>query len=134
MHLVGRIEEAEIANHARVLQQRQGLRGLALLQLVSCRDPERRQVFAQQSRVPFCRLDEIDLPRASAERFDAHGAGSGVQVEPHAAPQIVDGGEHVEERLPQPVAGGAQVEPRQRAQRTATVLSGNDAHGSGGGR
>ena len=53
------------------------------------------------------------------------------QIEPHAAlkRRRIPCSEHVEQRLPQPVRGRADVHPPQRAQRPASIFPRDHAHG-----
>ncbi len=71
-------------------------------------------------------FDEDDFGSAAAEGFDADGTGSGEEIDESRTSYV--GGQHVEERFAQAVAGGAQGEALEAFQDAASVDSGDDAH------
>src|SRR5260370_30568676 len=89
-------------------------------------DPQRFEIAANQGDGWGVIFDEDDFGGAAAEGFDADGAGSGEEIDEAGAGNV--GGQHVEERFAEAVAGGAQGEAFEALEDTASVGSGDDAH------
>src|SRR5712692_4458805 len=89
-------------------------------------DAQRFEIAANQRGSGGVIFDEDDFGSAAAEGFDADGAGSGEKIDESRAEDV--GGQHVEERFAQAVAGGAQGEAFEAFQDAAAVDSRDDAH------
>jgi hypothetical protein len=78
-------------------------------------------------------FDEVNLERSPAQSFNPNRARAGAKIEPDFTFKggRVPGAQHIEEGFPQPVGGGAQVQPAERAQGTAAKFSGDYSHGTG---
>ena len=73
---------------------------------------------------------KVNLGRSPAQSFDPDRARAGAKVEPDLALEDgrIPGGQHIEQGFAQPVGGGTQVHPGERAQRAAAKFPGDHSH------
>ena len=90
------------------------------------------QIGLEGGQGRFGILREVNLPRAAAECFNANGAGSGEEVAKDGAFNARS--EHVEKRLPQPVAGRPGFYSLGTDQQMGAKFSCYHAHGIGNAR
>ena len=119
--LVGGVDEDEIVGVALAREEGEG---------VAAHDPRSRQ--AQLLQVALDRtarvsvgLDEDGPGRPAREGFEAHRAGTGVQIEHGGA---VDRADQVEGGLPDAVGGGPGREALRRLDRVTLAAPGDDSH------
>jgi len=89
-------------------------------------DAQRFEIAANQGGGGGVILDEDDFGGATAEGFDADGAGSRKKIDESRAGYV--GGKNVEESFAEAVAGGAEGQAFEALQEAASVGSGDDAH------
>ena len=88
--------------------------------------PEPLQISPQNLQSRWCPLHKLHPRRAPAQSLNAHSARPRIQIQ---KPRPFNSRrKHVEERLPQPVAGWPRRHPRRSRKRPRTEASCNDAH------
>ena len=89
-------------------------------------DPQRKQVLPDGSHGGCRFFREPHVLRSAAQRFNPHGPRPGIQIR---KPRPIDSRrEHVEQRLPQPVARGTRRRTARRRQHPGTISSADHTH------
>ena len=113
LHPIRRIEEYYVGDDMLPLQAPKDSGKILPQNSVSFRDFQAVQVLLDHLLRHERRSPRKDLLGAAAKRFDPHRSRAGKQIQPYAALEClrIAGGEHVEQRLAQPIGSGTNILP-----------------------